>query len=153
MSQEDKSGEPIFTEAPPEDRAKALQQDVAEIRDDLTGLVNELDRRRHDFFDVKGQISRHALPLALAGLGLVGLVAGGWALAARHRRRHEAVGARAIRLRQALARMIDRPERVASSPTALQKIAVASATALISAFAKRLAGGTQRSTATTPNAR
>jgi hypothetical protein len=145
MSQEKSDREPIFTDAPPEDRAKALQEDVEEIRDDLTGLVNELDRRRHDFFDVKGQMSRHALALALAGLGVVGLIAGGWALAARRRRRREALSSRVGRLRQALARMIEKPDRVASSPSALQKIGVAGATAVISVLAKRLGGGAWRS--------
>lgn len=145
MSDERKHGEPTFAEAPPEDRASALQKDVEEIRDDLTGLVNELDRRRHAFFDVKRQISRHALPLALVGLGLVGVAAGAWALASRHRRRRDAVGSRAIRLRQASARMIDKPERVASSPTAMQKLSMASATAVISALAKRLASRAWRS--------
>lgn len=99
MSPDDNAhGEPAFAEAPPEDRAKVLRQDVEEIREDLSGLVNELDRRRHAFFDVKGQISRHALPLVLVGLGLVGVVAGGWALAAHRRRRRSAGDSQLMRL-------------------------------------------------------
>jgi hypothetical protein len=153
MSRDSKSEEPIFAQAPPEARAEALQQDVEEIRDDLTGLVNELDRRRHDFFDVKQQMSRHALPLVLSALGLVGLVAGGLALAARRRRRRATIASRVVRLRQALARMIDKPQRVASSPSALEKIGVAGATTAISVLAKRLRVGATRSTAATPDRR
>ena len=148
MSQEKKPEDTRFAEAPPEDRAKALQHDVEEIRDDLTDLVNELDRRRHQFFDVRGQVSRHALALTLAGVGLVGLVAGGWALAARHRRRRESLASRVVRLRRALARMIDKPGRVASSPSALEKIGVAGASAIISALAKRLVATSHRDPAT-----
>jgi len=140
MSQDSKPEEPKFTQAPPEDRAKVLQHDVEEIRGDLTSLVNELDRRRHNFFDVKRQMSRHALALVLAGVGVVGLAAGAWALAAYRRRRREAVGPRLMRLRQALARMIDKPDRVASSPSALEKIGVAGASAAISVLVKRLGG-------------
>jgi hypothetical protein len=123
----------------PEDKAKALQEEVVEIRDDLTGLVNELDHRRHDLFDVRKQLSRHAIPLVLGGLGVVGLVAGGWALAARRRRRRQALSSRVARLRQALARMIDKPERVARSPGTAERIAGAAATAIVSVVARRLA--------------
>jgi hypothetical protein len=90
---------------------------------------------------VKKHLRQYAVPLALAGLTLLGLAAGGAALAARRRRRREALGARLGRLRRALARMIDQPERVARAPSAERKIATAMAAAIVSAVAKRWAGG------------
>jgi len=128
----------------PEQEVQALEQDVQEIRADLTGLVNELDHRRHDLFDVKKQLSRHAIPLIVAGVGLVAVVAGSWALAAHRRRQRQTVGSRAARLRQAVARMIDKPERVARSPSMAEKIVGAGAAAVISVLAKRLAERTIR---------
>jgi hypothetical protein len=123
----------------PDDKAKALQEDIEEIRGNLGGMVSELDQRRHDLFDVRKQISRHVIPLALTGLALLGVAVGGIALAAHRRRQREAFGARLVRLRRALVRMIDKPERVASEPSPERKIATAGAAAVVSAVVKRLA--------------
>jgi hypothetical protein len=136
MSGEQNQGE----EHPPSDEtAKALQEDIEKIRGKLGGMVSELDHRRHDLFDVKKQLRRHAVPLALAGLALLGLAVGGAALAARRRRQRDAVGARLERLRRALARMVDKPERVTSAPSVPWKLATAGAAAIVSVVAKRLA--------------
>jgi hypothetical protein len=122
-----------------DDKAQALQKDIEQIRGNLGGMVSELDRRRHDLFDVRKQLSRHAIPLALTGLALLGVAVGGVALAARRRRQREAFGARLVRLRRAFARMIDKPERVASAPSPERKIASAGAASIVSVLAKRLA--------------
>lgn len=106
-----------------EDKAKALEGDIQEIRGRLGGMVSELDHRRHDLLDVKKQLGRHAVPLTLAGVALVGLAAGGVALTVRRHRQREALGARLVRFRRALARMIDKPERVANAPSAQWKMA------------------------------
>ena len=131
---------------PADDKAEALQDDIEKIRGKLGGMVSELDHRRHDLFDVRKQLRRHAVPLALAGLALVGLAIGGAALAARRRRRREGLGARLGRLRRALARMIDKPERVASAPSPERKIATAGAGAIVSVVAKRLVERVARGT-------
>jgi hypothetical protein len=123
----------------PDDQAEALAEDIEQIRGRLGGMVSELDHRRHDLFDLRKQLRRHAVPLVLTGLALLGLAAGGTALAARRRRQRETLGARSRRLRQALARMIDKPERVASAPSPERKIATAAAAALASVVVKRLA--------------
>jgi hypothetical protein len=117
----------------------ALQRDIEEIRGRLGGMVRELEHRRHDLFDVRKQLNRHVIPLALTGLALLGLAAGGVALAAHRRRQREALGARLGRLRRALARMIDKPERVAGAPSPERKIATAGAAAIASVVGKRLA--------------
>ena len=123
----------------PDDKAEALAEDIEKIRGRLGGMVSELDHRRHDLFDMRKQLARHAVPLVLTGLALLGLAAGGIALSARRRRQRETFGARLQRLRQALARMIDKPERVASAPSPERKIATAAAAALASVVVKRWA--------------
>jgi hypothetical protein len=123
----------------PDDKAKALQEDIEQIRENLGGMVSELDHRRHDLFDVRKQLSRHAIPLAVTGLALLGMAVGGVALAVHRRRQRETFGARLVRLRQAVARMIDKPERVARAPSPERKIATATAAAVVSEVVKRLA--------------
>jgi hypothetical protein len=71
---------------------------------------------------------------------LFGAAVGGAALAARRRRQREEVGARLGRLRRALARMVDQPERVASpAPSVPWKLATAGAAAVVSVVARRFA--------------
>ena len=94
---------------------------------------------RHDLLDVPMQLGRHAVPLVLTGLALLGMAVGGIALSTRRRRQRETLGARLWRLRQALARMIDKPERVASAPSPERKIATAAAAALASVVVRRWA--------------
>ncbi|HVV48810.1 MAG TPA: hypothetical protein VHO06_04050 [Polyangia bacterium] len=124
--------------APPSARetAAALQRQIEAIRDDLAGMVGELDRRRHALFDVR----RHPLPLVAVGAALAALAGGGIALAVVRRRRRARLGARLERLQQALARMIDKPQRVAVVPGAGRKVAGAAGAAVASVLAKRLAG-------------
>jgi hypothetical protein len=123
----------------PGEKAEALQDDIEEIRGRLGGMVGELDHRRHDLFDVRKKVARHAVPLVLTGMALLGVVGAGIALAIRRRRQRESFGARLQRLRRALARMIEKPERVASAPRPERKIATAAAAALASVVTKRLA--------------
>jgi hypothetical protein len=122
-----------------EEQAEALQNDIDRTRGNLDVMLNELDRRRRRLFNLPEQLSRHAIALAIIGVGLLGAVTGSWALAVRRRRRRDTIGARITRLRQAVARMVDAPERVARSPSPSAKIATAGATALASVVAKRLA--------------
>jgi hypothetical protein len=102
-------------------------------------MVSELDRRRHELFDLRGQITRHAVPLGLTGLALLGLAAGGILLATRRRRNRDALAARSRTLSQALARMSDKPERVASASSPKRWIVTAAAAALASVVVRRLA--------------
>jgi hypothetical protein len=140
------STKPGAEQPAPDDEAKALQDDIEKIRGKLGDMVSELDHRRHDLFDVRKQLSRHAIPLAVAGLALLGLGVGGVAFAVHRRRQRQTFGARLARLRQAVARMIDKPERVANTPSPERKIATAGATAIVSVLAKRLAEKVARAT-------
>ena len=96
----------------PRARAETLGSEIAVVRDELDRLVAELDRRRHNAFDVRRQLGRHAFGLTLTGL--------------------------AGRLRQAVVRMTEHPERVAAEPTMAGKIVTAAASAAVAALVKKL---------------
>jgi hypothetical protein len=95
------------------ERPEELERDVEDIRDNMTGLVTELDRRRHEVLDWRKQLRRNARPLAIATLGLVVLLGGMAGLSVWRRRRRNRPLAKARRLRDALSRMIEHPELVA----------------------------------------
>jgi hypothetical protein len=120
------------------ERAEALQRDIERLRGDLANTVGELDRRRHAMFDVRAQLRLHLLPMILGTAALIGLVAGGIALAVRRHRREQQLPARLARLREALGRMVDKPKRVANDPGVGRKIAAAAGGAAASLVAKRL---------------
>ncbi len=122
------------------ERVEALQREVESIRVGLDGMVNELDRRRHRLFDLRGQLHRHAVPLIAVGAALLGIAAGGIALGVAHRRRRARLRARLARFQEALGRMIDKPARVANMPTVGRKIVGAGGAAAASVIAKTLAG-------------
>jgi hypothetical protein len=119
---------------PPE----VIERAIAVKRSHADRLARELHRRRHHLTDWRWLVTHRGRGLAVVA-GVLVLVAGAAittaALRARARRRP---AARFARLRRALARMIDRPERVASTPTAAQKIAVAALGPLASAGVKLL---------------
>ena len=64
--------------------ARELDAEAAQLRDELTELVAELDRRRHDLLDVKRQVRRHPWSVGLTGLALSAAMIGAFAL--HHRR-------------------------------------------------------------------
>jgi hypothetical protein len=54
--------------------AERLEHDVERIRERLTEVVSELDRRRHALMDWRGQIRKHSGLLGLIGASLAILV-------------------------------------------------------------------------------
>jgi hypothetical protein len=54
----------------PQENVRQLEGEIAVLRDELAGLVAELDRRRHELTDFKLQARRHAVGAALTGMGL-----------------------------------------------------------------------------------
>jgi hypothetical protein len=78
-------------------------------------------------------VRRHPLGVAVAVLAMAATAAGAVALATRRARRRNTLIARRARLRRAMARMIDRPERVAVEPTITQRI-LASAGSAVAVF-------------------
>jgi hypothetical protein len=121
-----------------------IEADIVRRRGELTALVAQLSRRGHELTDVGLQVRRHALSFAATVLAVGGVAAGSIALGIWRARRRNTFTARGGRLREALGRMIDRPERVAVEPTITQRILGAAGSAaaafLIKAALERATG-------------
>ena len=122
----------------PRESSRQLEGEIAMLRDELGGLVAELDRRRHELTDVKLQAKRHALGATLTGVGLLASAAGFVWLGAWRARRRRTTMARIGRLREAVSRMVERPERVATEPGVPAKILTAAATAAVATVMKKV---------------
>ena len=102
-------------------RVRELGNETEAVRRELDDLVMELDRRRHRAFAWRLQVRRHARALAVTGIGIATLIAiAATVSAARHRRRHTIAARlseltdRGERLRRALGRIIENPDRLAA---------------------------------------
>jgi hypothetical protein len=126
------------SEVSPQESTRQLDGEIAALREELAGLVAELDRRRHELLDVKLQARRHALGMALTSVGLLAAASGFVWLGAWHSRRRRTTLSRVGRLREAVSRVIDRPERVAAEPGVPVRILTAAANAAVAAAIKKL---------------
>jgi hypothetical protein len=140
MSSPEKEATPaVPAPPPPAEKAAELEKEIEGIRGKLDGMVGELDRRRHDLFDVRAQLRRHAVPLVAVAVALLGIAGGGIALGIARRRKRARVGARLTRLQEAVRRMMAKPDQVAATPGVGQKIAGAGGAAAASIAVKALA--------------
>jgi hypothetical protein len=106
-----------------------IEAEIVRQRQELTERVAELSKRGHELTDVGLQVRRHALGVTTTVLAMGAVVAGSIALGVWRARRRNTLVARGNRLREALGRMIDRPERVATEPTVTQRILAAAGSA------------------------
>ena len=118
---------------------RQLDGEIATIREELSALVGEADRRRHELMDVRGQVKRHAGTLALGAASALGAGAALVWLGIERARRRDRLPARAGRLRQAVARMVDNPERVALDQSIPARIFTAAASAVVAAVVGKVA--------------
>jgi hypothetical protein len=110
------------------EEAEQLEHKVDTLREDLDGLVGELDRRRH-------ALGRQLKPIALIAAGVAAAVGIGLALWFRHRRRTRP---KLAPFAEALRRMRAHPEQVANaSPSIAKKTAAAALTTLASLAVRR----------------
>ena len=108
-----------------------LAREIGDIRAEIGALVDELDRRRREAFDLRQQIQRHPVALSVAGLAVGALLGGSVALLVYNSRRKRRASYKAKQLRVALDRMMEHPERVArGEPPPGEKIIAAVGTAL-----------------------
>jgi hypothetical protein len=122
------------------EHATALEHEVETIRLHIGDLVDELDHRRHELFNLRGQVRRHPVRLVLAAALVAGALAGGIALAVRARHRRRSFSGRVQRFREALGRARQHPDRIAKdSPSVARKIAAAGGTSIASVLGKQLA--------------
>jgi len=120
-----------------ERRPEVLEREVEEIRDNISGIVGELDRRRQELVDWRLQLRKHGVLIAAVGASCVvgfGLTV---AVGSARRRRRKQPFAKARRLRDAVERMIEHPELVARPhPSIGRKALSAIVTVVASALAK-----------------
>lgn len=122
----------------PVKQTKQLEAEIDVLRGRLDQSLAEIDRRRHEYTDVRLQLRKH--PGVLIGAGVAGvLLVGGLGFAIwRASRRNEPVQ-KAKRLRIALGRAVDKPERVAQGePSVGAKILGAVGTTLAVSLTKKL---------------
>ena len=125
-------------EATPRQTVQRLGGEIAAVRQELDTLLAEADRRRHDVMDVRLQIRRHAPGAALTVIAVLGAIAPLLWFGTRHRRQRRGLTAKARRLRHAVSRMVDQPDRVAAEPTMAGKIALAAGNAAVAVLIKKL---------------
>jgi hypothetical protein len=113
------------------ENVRRLTREVDTARDDLGHLVDRLDRKRH-------AVARK-LPLILISLALIGVAAGGIAIAVSRRRRRQQLPSKLRGLGAALRRVSAEPERLAGDAGTSRKVAGGAATAASSVLAKLLA--------------
>jgi hypothetical protein len=140
-------------------RVRELDQETGAVRRQLDDLLSELDRRRHEALDWRLQVRRHGRALAFAAGGIAAAATLVVALYRARARRQATLAARLSdltdrgdRLRRALARIIEDPDRLApeeprtgSSGPALDaptiaSLALAAARVLLPHVAAALAG-------------
>jgi hypothetical protein len=133
-----RTAERAADERTPRAIAERLGTEIAVVRDELDSLVAELDRRRHNALDLRRQLERHAFGVALTTLALLATATGTVSFGIWRQRRWVRLPAQAGRLRHAIARMTEHPERVAAEPTMAGKIVTAAASAAVAALVKKL---------------
>lgn len=126
-----------LNQASPRETARQIEGEISRLREELGALVGELDRRRHELLDVKLQVKRHALAATLTGVSLVAAASGLVWLGIWHAQRRHGALSRAGRLREAVSRMVDRPERVAAEPTVPARIVAGVLTAAAATLIKK----------------
>ena len=120
-----------------------IEAEIVRQREVLTTLVSQVSRRGRELTDVRLQVRRHAVGVSATLLALAAAGAGSIALGVWRARRRNTLTARGSRLREALGRMVDRPERVAVEPTAMQRIIGAAGSAAAAFLVK---AGLERAT-------
>lgn len=134
MAQESALAERREAAAGTEPRVRAIEVEAMYRRGELTSLVQELKLRL--------QPRRHLVGMAVTVLVTTAAVAGMVAMRRRRARRAATLLARGRRIRDAVGRLVEQPERVAVQPTASQRVlesaASAAAVFLINAALERL---------------
>jgi hypothetical protein len=117
-----------------------LEHQVEDIRSNIDDIVDELDKRRHELFDWRLQLRKHARTFGALAAVLVVTMAGTIAFSIWQSRRRSRPLAKAKRWRSAVSRVIDHPEYLVRRDDGLGRKAL---TAAASAFT----GGVAKSAA------
>jgi hypothetical protein len=115
-----------------------LVREISTVRTELAETIGELDRRRHELFDVRRQLRENPIRLLAVAAALLGIAVGGISLEIARRRRRDRLRPRLSRLEEALRRMVAHPNRVATDAGVGRKIAGAAGAAAASVIARKL---------------
>jgi hypothetical protein len=116
-----------------------IEQDITSVRVEIGALIDELDRRRRELFDVRLQMKRHPMATGVAGVAVAALLGGAVAMLIYNTKRKKRASYKAKQLRVAFGRMVEHPERVArGEPPPGEKILAAIGTAAATLLVKRL---------------
>lgn len=69
------------------DNPPQLEREIEDLREEMTAIVDEIDRRREELFDWRLQLRRHGVGPAAAAAGVVVAVGVLFGIAVWHRRR------------------------------------------------------------------
>jgi hypothetical protein len=116
----------------------AIEREIRAHRGELSTLVGELNRRRQELTDVRLQLRRHTVGVATGVLATGAVIVGSLVYARWRARRADSLIARGGRLREAVGRMIDRPERVATEPTVGQRLLASAGSAVAAVVIKAI---------------
>ena len=117
---------------------REIERDIEHLRTRLDRSLAELDRRRHELTDVKLQMRKHPAVFIGAG-GVVVLMLGGVGYAIYRSRKRQELPEKAKRLRIAIGRAVDAPEKVARrEPPVWEKILAAVGTTIAVSLTKKL---------------
>jgi hypothetical protein len=122
----------------PEPDPDQLSERAAESRARLDALVSEIDHRRHLVTRARTAVRERPAWFVGGGVALLALAGGVVLLVVKRHRSRQRLSARGRRLREAVARMIDKPDRVAAQdPSMRGKLLTAAATTLVTTLIKR----------------
>jgi hypothetical protein len=117
---------------------REIEREIDYLRTRLDRSLAELDRRRHELMDIRLQMRKH--PRVFIGAGaVVVLMLGGVGFAIYRSRKREEIPAKAKRMRIALRRAVDKPEKVArAEPPVWEKILAAVGTTIAVSLTKKM---------------
>jgi hypothetical protein len=92
---------------------ETIERQIESLRSDIGELVSELDRRRHEAFDVRLQLRRHRKALLAVGTGALVLGMIGYRVWAAAKQRRDQPVRRLQNLVRALVLMSEHPDRLA----------------------------------------
>lgn len=116
---------------------REIEREIDHLRKRLDRSLAELDRRRHELMDVKLQMRKHPQVFIVAG-GVVVLMMGGVAFAVWRSHKRDEPAQKARRIRIAIGRAVDKPEKVARGEApAWEKILAAVGTTIAVSLTKK----------------
>jgi hypothetical protein len=145
MADDTVAGSPSENTQSPAERAGTLEHEIEDIRANLDRMLGDLDRRRHEAFDVGLQWHRHKVGIIGIGASVLAIVGGFIAFGVHRRRQRARLNSPKRRFSRALANIGRAPERATSrGKTILGRIASAGGGAAAAAIARQMASRLSR---------